>query len=179
MSRRTLSPSEVREVLHDLVQRLAARGDEACVYVIGGAAIALINPARTATQDVDGYIPFIDATDVIDDIQRERGLEAEWFNWHAQGLQPPIAGPDMWHEVLRVDAVRLMAATTDALLAMKLNAARGKDTEDICFLMRALGITSLDQAEALFESFYPGDALTETAVLRVEHCLANRAAPQP
>ena len=55
-------------------------------------------------------------------------------------------------------------AAKDAMLAMKLRANRpGRDTNDIRQLMRLCGITSLDQAEELYEDFYPGDALTERA----------------
>ncbi len=171
MAARTLTPAQVREVLAEFVERLAQLGEPACVYVIGGAAIALVNPSRTVTQDVDGYVTMVDASDVIAQLQRDRGLEADWFNWHAQGFQPPIAGQDMWHEVFRSGEVVLLAANPDALLAMKLNAARGKDTEDIRFLMGMLGVTSLAQATELFESFYPGDVLSADAVARVEFCL--------
>jgi hypothetical protein len=168
---RTLTPQEVKELLHELVHRLAERGDTARIYVIGGAAVALENPARTATQDIDGFIRLTDATDVITAIQRERGLDADWFNWHAQGLQPPVSGPEMWHEVLRDGDVVLYAANVDALLAMKLHAARGKDTEDIAFLLTACAVTTLVRAEEVYAHHYPGDALTEVAIARVTHAL--------
>ena len=168
---RTFSAREVREVLIELVRRLAERGDTARIYVIGGAAVALENPARTATQDIDGFIRLTDATDIIDAIQLERGLDAEWFNWHAQGLQPPVGGEEMWHEVFRDGDVVLYAANTDALLAMKLRAARAKDTPDIAYLLTACHVTTLEQAEAVFEQHYPGDALTDIAIARVEHAL--------
>ena len=161
---RTLCALEVREILHELVQWLAERGDEATIYVIGGAAVALANPDRTATQDIDGYIRRSDATEVLEGIQRERGLEAEWFNWHVHGLQPPVAGPELWREILHDREVVLYAANTDALLAMKLNAARAKDTEEIVFLLRSCGVTSLARAEEVYEHYYPGDALTDVAL---------------
>lgn len=65
-------------------------------------------------QDVDGSIPFVDASDVVAEIQRERGLDADWFNGHAQGLQPPVAGPDMRYEAFREGSVVLMAAKAEA-----------------------------------------------------------------
>jgi hypothetical protein len=168
---RTLSAKEVRELLYELVHRLAARGDTARIHVIGGAAVALENPARTTTQDIDGFIRLTDATDVITAIQQERGLDAEWFNWHAEGLQPPIGGTEMWHEVLRDGNVVLYAANTDALLAMKLHAARGKDTQDIAYLLTACAVTTLAGAEAVYGRHYPGDALTNVAIARVRYAL--------
>ena len=58
---RTFSADEVRDVLHELVRRLAERGDTARIYVIGGAAVALENPHRTAIADIDGFIRLTDA----------------------------------------------------------------------------------------------------------------------
>jgi hypothetical protein len=172
---RTFSAGEVSDVLQELVRRLAERGDTARIYVIGGAAVALENPHRTATADIDGFIRLTDATDATDiiaAIQLERGLDSEWFNWHAQGLQPPVGGSEMWHEVMRDEGVVLYSANTDALLAMKLNAARAKDTEDITYLLRACAVSTLDEAEEVYERHYPGDALTEIAIARVEYALS-------
>jgi hypothetical protein len=171
LSSRVLTPDDVRTILTDLVHRLAARGEAAYVHVIGGAAIALINPERVATQDVDGYVHLVDAADVLAEVQREFDLDDDWFNFRAQGRQPPVAGPDMWHEVMREGSVVLVAANTDALLAMKLNAARAKDTSDIIWLLRALDITDVNEAERIFEHYYPGDVLTPIAQARLEYAL--------
>lgn len=169
---RTFSAEDVSDVLHELVRRLAERGDTARIYVIGGAAVALENPHRTATADIDGFIRLTDATEIIQAIQRERGLDSEWFNWHAQGLQPPVGGSEMWHEVMRDEGVVLYSANIDALLAMKLNAARAKDTEDITYLLRACAVSTLAEAEEVYERHYPGDALTDIAIARVEYALS-------
>lgn len=50
----------------------------------------------------------------------------------------------------------LFAASTDALLAMKLRAARGKDTDDVAFLLQACEVTTVDEAAEIFEAYYPG-----------------------
>jgi hypothetical protein len=179
MPRSVLTPDEVREVLTELVSRLAARGEPAVIHVIGGAAIALHNPARVATRDVDGFIRLVDARDVLADLQREYDLGDDWFNWNANGRQPPVAGPEMWHEVLRVGEVVLLSANTDALLAMKLNAARARDTADIQWLLERLGITDYAEAEAIFESYYPGDELRPDAQARLRYALDRNAQPDP
>ncbi|MFF9562846.1 hypothetical protein ACF1AJ_05815 [Leifsonia sp. NPDC014704] len=49
-------------------------------------------------------------------------------------------------------------ATPPCLLAMKLKAARrGRDDDDVAVLLAYLGIDSIDEAEAVFESQYPGE----------------------
>lgn len=60
-------------------------------------------------------------------------------------------------------------APIDALLAMKLNAARrGRDTDDIAKLLALNSIDSVATAEDLFESFYPGDSLPERTIKLLE-----------
>ena len=108
----------------------------------------------------------------------ERGLDAEWFNWHAKGLQPPVGGEEMWHEVVRNGDVVLYAANTDALLAMRLRAARGKDTPDIAYLLTACHVTTLEAAEEVFERHYPGDPLTDIAIARVRYALDLPGSPE-
>jgi hypothetical protein len=168
---RTLTPAEVRQILTELVHALADRGEAATVHVIGGAAVALSNPERTSTADIDGLVRPVDARDVIEDLQREWGLEADWFTWHAQGLQPPVGGAEMWREVLRDGPVVLYAATTESLLAMKLHAARAKDMSDIEFLLDACGIGSVEAAQEIYERYYPGELLSVRAEARVIHAL--------
>jgi len=168
---RTLDPDEVHAVLSALVARLAARGEAGTVYVIGGAAIALMNPDRVATQDVDGYIRLADASDVLADLGREYDLDPGWFNGKASGRQPPVAGPEMWTEAFREGSVILYAATPESLLAMKLNAARAKDTNDIIWLLGQLDIDDFDTAEEVFERYYPGDMLKPEAVERLTYAI--------
>ena len=171
MASRVLEPAEVREILSELVKRLDARGEEAVIHVIGGAAIALMNPARVATEDVDGYIRLADASDVLAELERDYDLTSGWFNWRAQGLQPPVAGPDMWQEVYREGSVSLLAATRESLLAMKLNAGRTKDTNDIIWLLGELGITEYADAERIFEEHYPGDVLKPATEQRLAYAI--------
>jgi len=177
-----LTPEQVWNVLADLLSTLEAHGEPTSVYVIGGAAIALENPDRFATNDIDGYIrhtetrKIIDASDIFAPVQTKWGLETDWFNFRAEGLGPPVAGPEAFHEVMRVGNAVLYAANTDALLAMKLNAARGRDMPDLEYLLGACKIATLHEAEAAFERYYPGDGLSDTAIARVQ---AIVAAPGP
>lgn len=58
----------------------------------------------------------------------------------------------------------IQVASPEALLAMKLRANRpGRDTRDIRLLFGLCGTTTLDEAENLYEDFYPGDSLSDRA----------------
>lgn len=51
---------------------------------------------------------------------------------------------------------------------MKLRANRpGRDTDDIRQLLVLCDVSTLAEAEALYEDFYPGDGLTDRAVAMV------------
>lgn len=66
-------------------------------------------------------------------------------------------------------------APADLLLAMKLNAARGRrDARDIEVLLGICEIGSLGEAEAVFERYYPGDCLKERAVAAVRRYVDDK-----
>ena len=46
-----IEPSDVEPLLRELARRINESGQSAGIRVVGGAAIALINPARRITQD--------------------------------------------------------------------------------------------------------------------------------
>jgi len=124
---------------------------------------------------VDAFLglPAVDATEVLDRLGREWGLGEGWFNVEAQGLLPPVTGADAYQAWYTVGDVTLYAATAAALLAMKLRAARGKDQSDIAFLLGVCDVTTVEAAEEIFESFYPGDLLSPTATARVRAALGQ------
>jgi hypothetical protein len=70
-----------------------------------------------------------------------------------------------WASVLDDSNISIAIAPLDALLAMKLNAARpGRDTDDIAKLLALSDIGSVAAAEMLFESSYPGDAMPDRTI---------------
>lgn len=76
--------------------------------------------------------------------------------------------PVQWETIYAHDGIVIQVAAKDAMLAMKLRANRpGRDTNDIRQLLRLCDVTTLDDAEELYEDFYPGDALSDRAVKMV------------
>jgi len=65
------------------------------------------------------------------------------------------------------------------LLAMKLHAGRrGRDEDDIAVLMAIVRVSTLADAEELYESFYPGEALLGRSIRIVETIIAA-GLPEP
>ncbi|MBH0010224.1 hypothetical protein [Salinibacterium sp. SWN1162] len=74
----------------------------------------------------------------------------------------------------------IQVASKEALLAMKLRANRpGRDTRDIRLLVSLCEISSLDEADELYEDFYPGDSLGPRAISMVTAILAEGITDSP
>lgn len=104
-------------------------------------------------------------TPIIETIARDRGWANDWLNNKAVMFIPSWGLQVEWESVLDDSNISIAIAPLDALLAMKLNAARpGRDTEDIAKLLALNNVDSIAAAEALFESFYPGEAMPDRTV---------------
>jgi len=140
------------------------------IRIVGGAALRLAHFDRDTTADIDAQIePMDQLMPIIEGIARGRGWPNDWLNNKAVMFIPTWGQAVEWESILDDANVSIAIAPLDALLAMKLNAARpGRDTDDIAKLLALNDIDSVATAENLFESFYPGDALPERTVKLLE-----------
>jgi hypothetical protein len=139
------------------------------------------------TTPIDASPPDIDASiqsnDDVEQIAREiagqRGWPDDWLNAKASTFIP-IAAEPLW-EPLHDDAtVSVWVATPGSLLAMKLRAARpARDTDDIATLMSILSITTVDEAEQVFEHYFPGELPPERAYRLLDAIIRSGIPPQP
>ncbi|GAA2371001.1 hypothetical protein Cme02nite_44810 [Catellatospora methionotrophica] len=151
-----LGRADIRALLDDLSAELASRGARADLFLVGGAAIAVAYDEARSTRDLDAvFLP----TDVVREaaaaVAERRGLVADWLNDAVKGFLP---GPDP--ESLRFYAsasLNVDVASARYLLAMKLFSARVEnDADDIMFLYRQLGFTTVEEGLDLVESVYLG-----------------------
>lgn len=87
----------------------------------------------------------------------------------------PALGREVeWHTIFSSAEITIQVASAQALLAMKLRANRpGRDVNDIRALLALVGITDVASAEALYESFYPGDVLPDRAIQILDNLFAE------
>jgi hypothetical protein len=158
---------EIIAALTALAGELERRGTSAEMYVVGGAAIALAFDERRATRDIDAVfepknLVYEAAATVADRLDLPPG----WLNDAVKGFlesEDPAAAP-----VLDLPGLRVLAASPEILLALKVLAHRvGEDEEDVRLLASELGLTSADQVLALAERTY-GDRLGPAAQFFVE-----------
>lgn len=185
--RQTLTRVDVIDGLRELVAELRAAGAPARIQIVGGAAITLtLNADRVATVDIDG--PLDPAEPILAAARRladQHGWRQDWINDAAKIFVPTGFGqraPE-WITIHDDGGVHVQIATPETLLAMKLHAAQrrgNREVADLAVLLPTCRITSEQEAEQLYESYYPGDAFTERTAQLVQRILdRGAAAPTP
>lgn len=167
-----MNREEILEALRELGRRLAARGVEGELYVVGGAAIALAFDERRSTRDIDGvFEPKTVVYEVTEAMATELDLPSGWLNDAAKGF---LAGPDPdAASVLEIPGLRVSTASPRILLAMKVLSHRvGEDEGDVRLLADALGLSSAETVLAVAEDVY-GDRLDAAARFFVEQLFAE------
>lgn len=167
-SGRELTRAEVMQLLGEVGGILQERGLEAAIYVVGGAAMAIEYESRRITRDVDAAIrtdrdEFWQAARAV---AERHGLNPHWINTNATAFLTNVVD----HNAAEVNlpGLRMIVASPEHLIAMKLRAMRPRDLADLDFLFRYLGLTTPEQAaeihNRLFDDSYigyhdPGEAL--------------------
>ena len=73
-----------------------------------------------------------------------------------------------------VGTVEVVVADERTLLAKKMRASRGRrDEVDIKFLLDRCGVSSVDEALALYEEYFPEDELPDRALPMLRHALGQ------
>ncbi|MET3767716.1 hypothetical protein ABIB15_000378 [Marisediminicola sp. UYEF4] len=169
-----LDRQDLIDGLSELVRKARTNGlTGVSIRILGGAALRLGHFDRATTSDIDARIePLEPLVPIIEEIARDRGWPIDWLNNKAVIFIPTWGQQVDWEPIFDDPDVSIAIAPIDALLAMKLNAARpGRDTEDIAKLLALNDINSVSAAEDLFESFYPGDGLPELTIRLLERII--------
>jgi hypothetical protein len=171
----TLGREDILDGLRALITELRASQQVAGIRIVGGAALALRYFDRGTTQDLDSlHIEGGSDAEVASaaaKVAQSRGWDPGWLSFDVEKADAlPAFGrrPVEWESIYDHDGIVIQVAAKDAMLAMKLRANRpGRDTNDIRQLLRLCDVKALDDAEELYEDFYPGDALSDRAVKMV------------
>ena len=158
----------IEEAFRHLGDRLARRGVIADIYIFCGAAMALAYDARRATRDIDAvFKPHGIVLEEARFVAGELGLPSWWLNEQASAYVA-TGGDSAAPRVFDHPGLRVAAASPEHLLAMKVLAARRRDGGDIRFLIRQLGLASVDQVLTLCADVFPDEPVPDRARLIVE-----------
>lgn len=166
----------VASLLAELGERLAARGIEGEIYVVGGAAMMLAYDRARVTRDIDAIgLP----QDEIDAEVRamaadHRDLEPDWLNARVLPMLPRGIDADRL-EVLGGPGLTVNVASARWLLAMKARAGRGKrDLDDLWVLCQVLGLRSVDEVWRICDAVWGEGMIRDDVVLLVTEDLRAR-----
>ena len=145
---RELTATEMLDLLAELGARLQARGVEAQLYLVGGAAIAFSFDTRRVTADIDAiFHPETTVKEEAEAMAEDHDLPRNWWNSNARAFLP---GADDDAVSLAVPGLSVSVASPEHLLAMKMASYRpGKDQADLELLFHTLAIASAQEAADL------------------------------
>lgn len=161
-----LDHGRLTALFEDLANHLGRQRIRGHIYVVGGAAMTLAFERGRTTRDVDAYIrnqgaEHAGVMEAVRRVAREQGLPENWLNELATMFMP--LGEDSRAQVL-FDSPHLVVtgASAEHMLAMKMQAGREADLDDIDTLLEHLKITS-EEALALYERLFPTTPVSERA----------------
>lgn len=155
----SLSAGEVLALFAELSDRLENRGVQAQLFVVGGAAMALVYNHGRVTRDVDAlFVPTPEVRQIAEEISSAHGLEPDWLNDAVKGFLPGDDAQPV--TVFESTSLLVQVPSAEYLLAMKLVASRDeRDLDDAATLFDRLGYSSAQQCIDLLTSMYPGSQL--------------------
>ena len=182
--RLSLNRADLLEALQELIRELRARNVSGEIRIVGGAALALSYFERDVTQDIDVINVRGGDNEAVAEaalsVASKLDLNDNWLNFEVTQVDAlPTLGKEVeWHTIFSSEKITIQVASAEALLAMKLRANRpGRDVNDIRALLALVGITNVANAETLYESFYPGDVLSDRAIRILENLFAEEDPP--
>jgi predicted nucleotidyltransferase len=161
------------DALGRLGDHLRAADVVADLHIVGGAVMVTEYDARDATADVDAfsYEPHGAVERAAAAVAAEMRLPRSWLNQQASSYVPRHAD---WHRSSSFDHPNLhvYAIAPEQLLAMKVQAGRPTDAEDIATLCGILGITTVDDVERVTRAAFPDDQLSQRGLALSRDVLA-------
>ena len=173
--RGSLDRGALIELLDELAGKLRRRKARAQVYVIGGAAMSLAFDRSRTTHDIDaridrGHGALIEA---VREIASERGLPDSWLNGQATANMPK--SPDTRAQtVYESEYLTITGASAEHILAMKLEAGRATDVDDVATLVGRLGIADAEEALAIHGRLFPDSKRHGRAMQILDAVLTQR-----
>ena len=158
-----LDESRLRRLLALLNDKLRKQDQYGEIYIVGGAMMILGYNADRTTNDIDSHIRKGGSAVVkaVTEIAREEGLSAFWLN-EAVTMQFLPQAPDPQERLLYDESnLKVVGASTNRMIAMKLHAGRRVDLEDLDILLSEAGVETRMDAERIHDRAYGTDEMAE------------------
>lgn len=145
------------------------------VYIVGGAALIAGYGRQRSTHDVDGKIvgEKRGITEAARRLAEKHDLPANWLNENAT-LFVPHKEDSQAATVFNSPNLVVTGASARHLLAMKIDAGRPEDVEDIEWLVDKLKIDTVEDAIEVHREAYPHAQLPTTNRNRLEEAFRRK-----
>lgn len=175
MSGSRLTRADMLRLFELLDAELAAVEVTGELYLVGGAVMCLALDAREATRDIDALFR---PAGVVREAARRVAAQAEvaedWLNDAVKGF---LGSRGEYEPFLDLDHLKVFVARPTYLLAMKCAAMRlGEefhDIEDVRYLLRALNLTTVEEALAVVTQYFAEERLPAKTRLALEELLGD------
>lgn len=148
----------------ELSEELAATRTRAQIYIVGGAVMALEHSRDRSTNDVDAHLGAgrHHVLEAAKKIAKRHGLGDDWLSEEVGPDLPRVADTTA-PTVYKSRFLTIQGASPKHLLAMKLEACRDRDRDDIRVLLQKNRITTSKDAEAIHREMFPNRDLKPRA----------------
>jgi len=174
-----------RELILKALTRLGelafAKGLELHVCIYGGSAMILAYDSRLVSKDVDVIMhPSAEGFALAHQVAEESGLHRDWLNNDVRYFVSETKdreGRRPLNLPIEIKGLKLEVPTANYLLAMKARACRepipglSVDEADLRFLIRKMGIRSIEEVETVLEQFFPEDPLRAGSRIIIERII--------
>lgn len=141
-------------------------------YVFGGTAMVLGFASRDSTHDVDArYAPTTTVQAAVDEVAARLSLPRSWLNEQATAYLP-VAEDTRRTVFYDRPSLRIELASPQHLLAMKTDAGRPQDADDIRTLAAHLRLATVAQVVAVHDEVLPDEPLGPRKIRRIAEALA-------
>jgi hypothetical protein len=181
---KSLNKTQITNALRRLGELAVANGTVLEVSLYGGAVFTVLYGTRDSTKDVDAIVNPSDlARELSAKVASELDLPADWLNDDVRFFLADKEAKRKLEGGEFGDGLNVSVPTAAYLLAMKLRASRPPqpghpgDYADIEFLLKKMELSSLADAERVYENFFPHNALSDSARDAVRLAILNREKP--
>ena len=164
-----LDRERLTSLFDDLSRELEFARTRVQIYVIGGAAMSMAFSRDRTTRDVDARIDAGHGAlmKAVEKIARKRGLTRNWLNEEATSAIPRESDRNA-RTLYNSPYLTVTGASPKHLLAMKLEAGRARDMNDVKILMKRLGLSDAAEATGIHARLYAGKPMKARAVEGLE-----------
>ena len=177
-----LDRSRISRALRRLGELAQAQQITLELSLYGGAVFTLVYGSRDATKDVDAVVRQSEVgRELARKVAAEQDLPEDWLNDDVRQFLSEREAKRSLPANDFGEGLRIAVPTAAYLLAMKLRSCRpplpgyAGDYGDIRFLVQKMDVSSVEEAEAILDKFFPPDTLSVEAREVVRTAIEKRA----